>query len=125
MVNATPRSLYPRETEPVPIVSEVGWAPGPGWTGAVNLSPTGIRSPDRPARSESLYRPSFRGPRFNDGVTQKLKRSLELFHCPALLKVTIWKLVKFLYFGKTVTKKFSILLGPLKDYSKISSWLFQ
>jgi hypothetical protein len=29
---------------------------GPVWTGAENLAPTGIRFPDRPARSESLYR---------------------------------------------------------------------
>ena len=35
----------------VPIVQEAGWAPGPVWTGAENLPPTGIRSPDRPARS--------------------------------------------------------------------------
>ena len=34
-----------------------GWVgPGPVWTGAENLASTGIRSPDRPARSESLYR---------------------------------------------------------------------
>jgi hypothetical protein len=31
-------------------------APGPVWTGAENFAPTGIGSPDRPARSESLYR---------------------------------------------------------------------
>jgi hypothetical protein len=35
-------------------VQEVGWTPGPVWMGAVNLASTGIRSPDRPARSESL-----------------------------------------------------------------------
>jgi len=30
-----------------------GWVPpGPVWTGEENLTPTGIRSPDRPARSE-------------------------------------------------------------------------
>ena len=29
---------------------------------AENLAPTGIRSPDRPAHSESLYRLSYRGP---------------------------------------------------------------
>jgi hypothetical protein len=40
----------------VAIVQEAEWAPGPVWTGAENLAPTGIRSPDRPARSESLYR---------------------------------------------------------------------
>jgi hypothetical protein len=32
-------------------VQEAGWAPGPVWTGAENLAPTGIRSPDRPTRS--------------------------------------------------------------------------
>ena len=41
--------------EPVPIVEEAGWAPGLVWTGATNLAPAGIRSPDRPGRSESLY----------------------------------------------------------------------
>ena len=46
----------------VPIVQEAGWAPRTVWTGAENLAPTGIRSPDRPARSESLYRLSYPGP---------------------------------------------------------------
>ena len=40
----------------VPIVQEAGWAPGPVWTGAENLTPTGIRSTDCPARSQLLYR---------------------------------------------------------------------
>ena len=40
---------------PVPIVQEAGWAPEPVWTSAGSLVPTGIRSPDRPARSQSLY----------------------------------------------------------------------
>ena len=56
VVSATPRSLYPREKDPVPTVQEAGWAPEPVWTGADNLDPTGIPYPDRPARSESLYR---------------------------------------------------------------------
>ena len=47
--------------DPVPIVQEAGWAPGPVWTGAENLAPTGIRSPDRPARNETLYRISYAG----------------------------------------------------------------
>ena len=50
------------EKDPVPIVREAGWAPGPVWTGAENLAPTGIRYPDRPVRRESLYRLSHRGP---------------------------------------------------------------
>ena len=50
-----PAALYPGK-DPVPVVQEAGWAPGPVWTGAENLAPTGIRSPHRPARSQSLYR---------------------------------------------------------------------
>ena len=50
VVKAKPRLLYPRERDPVPIVQEAGWAAGPVWTGAENLAPTGIRSPDRPSR---------------------------------------------------------------------------
>ena len=63
VVNATPRPLYPHERDPVPIVQDGGWAPGPVWTGAENLAPTGIRSVDRPARSESLYRLRYSSPR--------------------------------------------------------------
>ena len=55
-VSFTPRPLFTPGKDPVPIVQEAGWAPGPVWTGAENLAPTGIRSPDRPARSQSLYR---------------------------------------------------------------------
>jgi hypothetical protein len=57
----TPAAFTPRK-DPVPIVQEVGWAPGPIWIGAENLAPTGIRSPDLPARSESLYQLSYPGP---------------------------------------------------------------
>jgi hypothetical protein len=61
VVSITPRPLYPGE-DPVPIVQEAGWAPGPVWTFTKNLAPTGIPSPDRPARSQSLYRLSYPGP---------------------------------------------------------------
>ena len=62
-VNITPWPLFTPGKDPVPIVQEAGWAPEPAWTGAENLDPTGIRSPDRPARSQSLYRLSYPGPR--------------------------------------------------------------
>ena len=58
-VSVTPRPLFTPGKDPVVIVQEAGWAPGPVWTGAENLAPTGIRSPDRPARSQSLYRLSY------------------------------------------------------------------
>ena len=54
-----PRPLFTPGKEPVPIVQEAGWAPGPVWTGAENLTPIGIRSPERPACSQSLYRLSY------------------------------------------------------------------
>jgi len=38
------------------LVRQPGGPPGSVWTGAENLTPTGIRFPDLPARSESLYR---------------------------------------------------------------------
>ena len=62
VVNATPWPLYSRERDPVPILQEAGWAPGPVWTGAENLAAAGIRSPDRPTHSESLYRLRYLGP---------------------------------------------------------------
>ena len=41
--------------DPVPIVQEEGWVLGTVWTGAKNLAPTGIRSPESPTHSKSLY----------------------------------------------------------------------
>jgi len=61
-VSITPRPLFTSRKDPVPIVQEAGWAPGPAWAGVKNLAPTGIRSPDRPARSQSLDRLSYPGP---------------------------------------------------------------
>ena len=53
-----PAALYPRER--CGTLCTGGWvAPLPVWTGAENLAPAGIRSPDRPARSQSLYRLSY------------------------------------------------------------------
>ena len=52
----TPQLLFTPRKDLVPIVQEAGWAPGTVWTGAENLAPFRIRSPDRPACSQSLYR---------------------------------------------------------------------
>ena len=48
-ISITPRPLFTPGKDPVPIVQEAGWMSVPVWTGAENLAPTGIRSPDRPA----------------------------------------------------------------------------
>ena len=96
-----PATLYPGK-DPVPIVQKAGWAPGLVWTGAENLSATGIRSPDRPARRQSLYRLSYRGPhrvnalRFKIGVRENRDSSDwvrvlagEIFHLRNVLKGSV------------------------------------
>jgi len=45
----------------VPTVQETGWVPWPVQKGAESLTPAGIRSPDRPAHSETLYRLRYPG----------------------------------------------------------------
>ena len=44
--------------DPVPILQEAGWAPGPVWTGGKSR-PHRDSIPDLPARSQSLYRLSY------------------------------------------------------------------
>ena len=58
VVSSKPRPHFTPGKEPVPIVQKAGWAPGPVWTGGKSR-PTGVRSPDRPARTQSLYRLSY------------------------------------------------------------------
>jgi hypothetical protein len=67
-VSFMPRPLFIPGKDPVPIVQEAGWSPGPVWTGAENLAPTGIRSPDGPACSQSLYRLLYLAHRFMEGT---------------------------------------------------------
>jgi hypothetical protein len=57
--SVTPRPLFTPGKDPGSIVQMAGSAPGPVSTGAENLAPTGIRSPDRPARSQSLHQLSY------------------------------------------------------------------
>ena len=78
-----PGRTLPPEKDPVPILQEVGWASGTVWTGEENLAPTGIRSPDRPARRQSLYRLSYASPRILYHisllcVTRRIHRSGDL-----------------------------------------------
>jgi len=57
-------SALPLGKDLVLILQEPGWTQGPVWTGAGNFAPTGIRSPNRPARREPLHRLSYPGPQF-------------------------------------------------------------
>ena len=40
-VSVMPWPLFTPGKDLVPLVQEAGWAPGPVWTGAENLAPTG------------------------------------------------------------------------------------
>jgi len=59
LVSSTPRPHFTPGKDPVPILKEDGWAPGPVWTGRKSR-PHRDSIPDRPARSQSLYRLSYR-----------------------------------------------------------------
>jgi hypothetical protein len=66
-----PAALPPGK-RPATIVQEAGWNAEPVWTGAENLACNGIRSPNRPARSESLYRLSYPSPPYRKISQQNL-----------------------------------------------------
>ena len=54
VVSSTPRPHFTPRKDPVPILQEAGWTPGPVWTGGKSR-PHRESIPDRPARSQSLY----------------------------------------------------------------------
>jgi len=53
-----PQPQFTPGQEPVPILQEAGWAPGPVWMGGKSR-PNRDLIPDRPACSQSLYRLSY------------------------------------------------------------------
>ena len=58
VVSSTPRPHFTTGKDPVPILHEAGWAPGPVWTGGKSR-PHRDSFADRPARSQTLYRLSY------------------------------------------------------------------
>ena len=58
VVSSTPRPHFAPGKDPAPIFQEAGWAPEPVWTGGKSR-PHRDSIPDRPARSQSLYRLSY------------------------------------------------------------------
>ena len=58
VVSSTLRPHFTPGKDPVPILQEPGWAPGPIWTGW-NSRPHRDSISDRPARSRSLFRLSY------------------------------------------------------------------
>ena len=58
VVSSTPRPHFTHGKDPVPILQEAGWAPGPVWMGGKSR-PHRDSILDRPARSQSLHRHLF------------------------------------------------------------------
>jgi hypothetical protein len=86
VVSATSWPFYPRKGDPVPVVQGDGWTPEPVWTGAENVVPTGIRSPDPPAHSESLYRLHYPSSPILIGLPYKYSHEVRIHFCSKFLK---------------------------------------
>ena len=71
-----PATLYPGK-DPVPILEEAGWAPGPVWTGG-KTRPHRDSIPDRPARSSVAIPTELPGPRSRN-MQIKCLRKIEGF----------------------------------------------
>ena len=59
VVSPTPRPHFTSGKDPVPILQEAWWAPGPVWTSG-KAHPHRDSIPDHPTCSQSLYRLSYR-----------------------------------------------------------------
>ena len=73
MVSSTLRPHFIPGKEPVPILHEAGWAPGPVWTGGKSR-PHWDSILDRPARGQSLYRLSYSAHKIPD-IVEVIKSS--------------------------------------------------
>ena len=58
VVSSTTRPHFTPWKDTVSVLKEAGWAPGPVWTGR-KFRPHRDSIPDRPTRSQSLYRQSY------------------------------------------------------------------
>jgi len=63
VVSSMPRPHFTPGKDPVPILQEVGWVPGPVLTGEKSR-PHRDSIPDRPARSQSQYQLSYRAHKY-------------------------------------------------------------
>jgi len=61
VVSSTPRPHFTPGKDPVPILQEAGWAPGPVWTGGKSR-PHRNSIPDRPAQSSVAISTELPGP---------------------------------------------------------------
>ena len=67
VVSSTPRPHFTPGKDPVPILQEAGWAPGPVWMGGKSR-PHRDLIPDRPARSSVAIPTELLGPNLGESV---------------------------------------------------------
>jgi len=65
VVSNTPRPYFTSGKDPVPILQEAGWVPGPGLTSEKSL-PHRDSMPDRPARTSVAILTELRGPQISE-----------------------------------------------------------
>ena len=70
MFSSTPRPHFTPGKDPVPILQEAEWAPGPARTGGKSR-PNRDSIPDRPARSSVAIPTELPGPQFRRIAKQK------------------------------------------------------
>ena len=76
MVSSTPRPHFTPGKDPVPILQDGGWAPGPVWTYGKSR-PQRDSIPDRPARSSVAIPTELPGPQYQYTVHSKKKQNTE------------------------------------------------
>jgi len=84
VVSSTPRPHFTPGKDPVPILQEDGRALGPVWTGGKSR-PHRDSIPDRPARSQSLYRLSYPA---NDRRQKGGKTFVRISYCFVALEIS-------------------------------------
>ena len=72
------RTLRPGK-DPEPTVQEAGWTPQPVWTGGKSR-PHRDSIPNRPARSQSLYRLSYRTHKFVTLIKETVSDKTQIRH---------------------------------------------
>ena len=117
MVSNTPRPHYTPRKDLVPIVQEAGWAQQPVWTGVENLTPTRIRSLDRPARSQSLYWLSY--PAHNYNIQYHVMNSVSVYST-----LTTKKLIKHSLLLLLMPFVFTSWCLPLKKAAVVSQHIW-
>ena len=91
VVRSTPRPHFTPGKDPVSIVQEVGWAPGPVWTGGTTR-PHRDSFPNPPARSQSLYRLSYPTHHVIDNVSKSQSHTAVTFVRPdRCCRLEVWR----------------------------------